>query len=272
MLTNRLIACFDVRNGMVTKAHQFNDNFDIDTAINMAKKVYQLQVDEVVFYDITASIEKRKINIDTIREVAKYLFVPFTVGGGIESLEDMYEVLKAGAEKISLDSMAVRNPSLISDGAKAFGRQCVVSSMQVKRVGKSITIPSGYEIFIDGAKVATGLDAIDWSRRVEDLGAGEICINSVDMDGTHKGFDLEITSQISDIVNVPVIASGGGGHPNHVVELFTKTSAMAAIISSLLYSPRLARNYSIQEIKEAMAASDIPIRKIVNCSVEKNKP
>lgn len=260
MLTKRLIACFDIKNGMVTKAHKFQNNIDIDFAENIARKIYDDQIDEIIFYDITASSEKRKIDIETVKKVAKYVFVPFTVGGGIKNLDDMYEVLKAGAEKISIDSMAVRNPGIIHEGAMAFGRQCIVLSMQVKRVEKTLKIPSGYEIAIDGARIFTGMDAVEWAKKAEDLGAGEICVNSIDQDGTHAGYDIEITSLISNNVNVPVIASGGAGKPEHLVEVFTKTGASAAIISSMLYSPLLDRNYSVKEIKEKLMEHEIPIR------------
>lgn len=260
MLTKRLIACFDMQNGMVTKAHQFQNNIPIDRAGLVADRIYQDQIDEIIFYDITASAEQRKIDLETVKKVARLVFVPFTVGGGIKSLDEMYEVLKAGAEKISIDSMAVRSPGLIREGAQAFGRQCIVLSMQVKRGARSTQIPSGYEIMIDGARVATGLDAVAWARQGEELGAGEICVNSIDRDGTHAGYDLEITSLISNQVNVPVIASGGAGTPGHVAEVFQKTGASAAIISSMLYSPLMPRNYSVREIKAYLAANQIPVR------------
>lgn len=260
MITKRLIACFDVMNGRVTKAQNFQDNIDIDDAEVIAEKMYNDQIDEIVFYDITASLQKRPTDLDTVRRVAKKVFVPFTVGGGISSLNDMYEVLKAGAEKISIDSMAVRKPSIITEGALAFGKQCIVLSMQVKNVGKSNKIPSGYEIAIDGARVFTGMDAVEWAIRGEGLGAGEICVNSIDGDGTHAGYDIEITSQIATAVNIPVIASGGAGNPKHLVDVFTKTDVSAAIISSMLYSPRIKRNYSVKEIKEELSLSNVPIR------------
>ena len=170
MLTKRLIACFDVVNGRVTKAQQFRDNIDVAPAEGLAQHLYDDQIDEIVFYDITASAEKRKIDLETVRRVARHVFVPFTVGGGIRSVDDMFEVLKAGAEKISVDSMAVRHPEIIRDGAEAFGRQCIVLSTQVKRVGARSGIPSGYEVFIDGAREATGIDALEWVRRGEELG------------------------------------------------------------------------------------------------------
>lgn len=260
MLTKRLIACFDVKNGYVTKAHKFQNNIDIGKAEEIAVKIYEDQIDEIIFYDITASSEKRKIDLDMVKKVAKHVFVPFTVGGGIKNLDDMYEVLKAGAEKISIDSMAVRNPQIINDGAKAFGSQCIVLSMQVKSVPPTSTIPSGYEIAIDGARVFTGMDAVEWAKRGEALGAGEICVNSIDNDGTHGGYDKKITAMIASAVNIPVIASGGAGTPEHLVEIFKESEASAGIISSMLYSPLISRNYSVKELKEELSRNSVPIR------------
>ncbi|GHV02637.1 imidazole glycerol phosphate synthase subunit HisF [Clostridia bacterium] len=260
MLTKRLIACFDVRGRYVTKAKQFQDNIDIEYAENMARTVYAQGIDEVIFYDILASAEKRRTDIDMVRRVAKELFIPFTVGGGVKTLSDMYEVLKAGAEKISVDSAAVRNPAIIQEGALAFGSQCVVLSMQVKRVEKTAAIRSGYEIAIDGARVFTGMDAVEWAKRGAGLGAGEICVNSIDNDGTHGGYDIEITEKVAAAVNVPVIASGGAGKPEHLTEVFTKTGASAAIISSMLYSPRLPKNYTVAEIKAELERAGVAVR------------
>lgn len=260
MLTKRLIACFDIKDGMVTKAHKFQNNIEIDTAERIAIKTYNDQIDEVIFYDITASSEKRSIDLDVVKMVARNIFVPFTVGGGIRSLDDMYKVLKAGAEKISVDSMAVRRPEIINEGALAFGSQCIVLSMQVKKVGRSAKIPSGYEIALDGARVFTGMDAVEWAKKGESLGAGEICVNSIDNDGTHGGYDLEITSLISSNVNIPVIASGGAGNAGHIVDVFNKTDASAAIISSILYSPRLKENLSVRDIKTALTGNGINVR------------
>lgn len=260
MLTRRLIACFDVHNGQVTKALQFQDNLVVGPAAEIARRIYDDQIDEIVFYDITASAEKRMTDLDTVRAVAREVFVPFTVGGGIRSLEDMYQVLKAGAEKISIDSMAVRDPQIIRQGAEAFGRQCMVLSMQVKRVAATPAIPSGYEIAIDGARVFTGMDAVQWARRGEELGAGEIVVNSIDGDGTMAGYDLEITGMVADAVNVPVIASGGAGQPQHLIDVFTRTGASGGIISSMLYSPRQPRAWSVREIKQKLAEAGVPIR------------
>lgn len=260
MLTKRLIACFDVIGDRVTKAVKFQNNIDVGPAEELAKIMYDEQIDELLFYDITASAEKRKINIDMVKRVAKCVFIPFAVGGGIKNLSDMHEVLKAGAEKISIDSMAVRNPSIIAEGARAFGSQCIILSTQVKRVEKSDKIPSGYEVYIDGARVATGMDAIEWIRRGQELGAGEICINSIDNDGTVSGYDINLMKMASEAVSVPLIASGGAGKPGHLKELFTQTAAQAAIISSMLYSPRLERNYKVAELKEYLMGENIPVR------------
>jgi cyclase len=260
MLTKRLIACFDVVDGRVTKAQQFQDNIDVAPAEELAAGLYEDQIDEIVFYDITASAERRKIDLDTVRAVARQVFVPFTVGGGIRSLDDMFEVLKAGAEKISVDSMAVRNPEIIREGARAFGRQCIVLSTQVKHVGIRAGVPSGYEVFIDGAREATGLDALDWVRRGEELGAGELVVNSIDRDGTASGYDLGITSAMAEAVNIPVIASGGAGNVDHIAAGLTDGGASAAIISSILYSPRFDRNLGVRELKDALVERGVLVR------------
>ena len=260
MLTNRLIACFDVIDGRVTKAQKFQDNIDVAPAEDLARHLYEDQIDEIVFYDITASAQKRKIDLETVRQVARHVFVPFTVGGGIRSIDDMFEVLKAGAEKISVDSMAVRNPDIIRRGADAFGTQCIVLSTQVKRVGVREGIPSGYEVFIDGARTATGLDALEWVKRGAGLGAGEIVVNSIDADGTAAGYELTITRAVADAVNVPVIASGGAGTVDHIAAGLTDGGASAAIISSILYSPRLERNLGVRELKSGLADRGVHLR------------
>lgn len=262
MITKRLIACFDIIGDRVTKAVKFQDNIDVGPAEDLASVMYDEQIDELIFYDITASAEKRRINIEVVKKVAARIFIPFTVGGGIKNLEDMHEALKAGAEKISIDSMAVRNPGIIKEGALAFGSQCIVLSTQVKRTQKSLKIPSGYEVYIDGARLATGMDAIEWIKRGQDLGAGEICINSIDNDGTLSGYDIELMQMAGEAVSVPLIASGGAGKPEHLKELFSKTAAQAAIISSMLYSPRMERNYKVAEIKEYLMKENIHVRPI----------
>lgn len=258
MLTKRLIACFDIIDGRVTKAVQFQDNIDVAPAEAMAETLYHAQIDELIFYDITASAQKRRIDIETVKRVASRVFIPFTVGGGIKDLNDMYEVLKAGAEKISIDSMAVRNPQIIAEGAKAFGSQCIVLSTQVKRTK---SMPSGYEVYIDGARQATGLDAKEWIKRGQGLGAGEICLNSIDNDGTLSGYDLELMKLAEDTVSVPLIASGGAGLPEHLKALFAGTEAQAAIISSMLYSPRMKRNYTVHELKDYLTQNNVKVRR-----------
>ena len=257
MLTKRLIACFDIINDRVTKAVQFQDNIDIASAEELAEKMYEEGIDEIIFYDITASSEKRKINMETVRKTASRVFIPFAVGGGIKNLEDMYETLKAGAEKISVDSMAVRNPKIITEGAKAFGSQCIVLSTQVKHTGKT---KSGYEVYIDGARLATGIDAIGWMRQAQDLGAGEICVNSIDNDGTMAGYDISLMVLAQNAVSVPLIASGGAGLPEHLLELFTKTKAQGAIISSMLYSTRAQKNFTVKELKDYLLNNNINVR------------
>jgi len=257
MLTKRLIACFDIIGERVTKAVRFKDNIDVAPADLLAQKMYDAGIDELIFYDITASAEKRGIDIETVKKVASKVFIPFTVGGGIKTLNDMYEALKAGAEKISVDSMAVRNPTIIYEGAKAFGSQCIVLSTQVKKTGRT---QSGYEVFIDGARLATGKDALEWIKQGEKLGAGEICINSIDRDGTLSGFDIELMKLAEKKVNVPLIASGGAGKAEHLKTLFSETQAQAAIISSMLYSPRLERNFTVRELKDYLAENNVRVR------------
>lgn len=259
MLTKRLIACFDIINGRVTKAVKFQNNIDVAPAEQLAEAMYNTHIDELVFYDITASAQKRAIDIETVKKVAGRVFIPFTVGGGIKDLKDMYQALKAGAEKISVDSMAVRNPHIISDGAKAFGSQCIVLSVQVK---KALQMTSGYEVYIDGARLATGMDAVEWIKRGQQLGAGEICLNSIDCDGTLSGFDVELMKIAGSAVSVPLIASGGAGKPEHLKAVFTETDTQAAIISSMLYSPRLEKNYTPEELKIYLQQNDVCVRPV----------
>ena len=259
MLKNRLIACFDVKNGRVTKALQFEDNIDVADPGELAARLYADGVDEIVAYDIMASAERRQIDLAMVRQIAEQTFVPLTIGGGIASLDDMHAVLDAGAEKISLDSMAVRNPRIVTEGSDEFGRQCIVLSMQVKRVERTDQIPSGYEVAIDGARTYTGMDALAWARRGEELGAGEIVVNSIDRDGTGVGYDTDITGVIAGAVSLPVIASGGAGTAEHVQSAFL-SGATGAIVSSMLYSPRVARLSSVNELKNELLGLGAHIR------------
>jgi cyclase len=256
MLTKRIIPCLDVRAGKVTKGVKFVGNVDVGDPVELAKMYYEQGADEIVFYDITASNEKRDIFIDVVERVAKNIFIPFTVGGGLRTVEDMRKVLLAGAEKVSVDSGAIRNPNVINEGSKAFGAQCILLSMQVLKVEPCETTPSGYEVFIDGGRTATGKDAIQWAIEGVERGAGEICVNSIDGDGTKDGFELDLTANIAKAVSVPVIASGGGGNAQHVIDVFKKTKAEAAILASILHN----RETTIGEIKSMMTGEGIPAR------------
>ena len=256
MLTKRIIPCLDVRAGKVTKGVKFKGNVDVGDPGEMARQYYEAGADEIVFYDITASNERRDILIDVVRAVAAEIFIPFSVGGGLRTLKDMRAVLLAGAEKVSIDSGAVRDPRLIAEGARAFGSQCVVLSMQVQQRAPTEHLPSGYEIVIDGGRTRTGLDALEWARRGEELGAGELCVNSVDQDGTTAGFEIELTRRMAERVGIPVIASGGAGSPADLAEVFTAGKADAAIVASITHYG----DYTIGEIKADLAARGINVR------------
>jgi len=256
MLSKRIIPCLDVRDGKTTKGIRFQNNIEIGDPVEMARYYYEQGADELVFYDITASNERRKIMIDVVRGVAENIFIPFSVGGGIRSLEDIRAVLLAGAEKVSVNSAAIRNPSIISDGAKAFGSQCIVLGMDVKSVPLSARIPSGYEMVIDGGRVFTGLDALDWAKEAERLGAGEICLNSIDADGTQKGYELNLTALISENVGIPVIASGGAGSIEHIYDVLTKGKADAALVASIVHYGSV----SIKDIKSNLQGRHVKVR------------
>lgn len=256
MLSKRIIPCLDVRNGKLTKGVKFKGNIDIGDPVETALHYYQEGADEIVFYDITASSEKRNIMIETVRKVAEKIFIPFSVGGGIKTVDEMREVLLAGAEKVSVNSAAVRDPSIISKGAESFGSQCVVLGMDVKKVEKTARIPSGYEIVIDGGRSYTGIDALEWAKRGEALGAGEICLNSIDADGTRDGYELELNTLISSSVNIPVIASGGAGAPEHLFRVLNEDSADAVLIASMTHYGE----YSIREIKTYLHEKGIKVR------------
>lgn len=259
MLAKRIIPCLDVRDGKVTKGVQFLKNVDVGDPVAMARYYYTEGADEIVFYDITASNERRGIMLDVVRAVAREIFIPFSVGGGLRTLDDMRAVLLAGAEKVSIDSGAVRNPAIISEGARAFGSQCIVLSMQVKKTGVRPEVPTGYEVVIDGGRQPTGSDALAWSLEGERLGAGELCINSIDRDGTKLGYDLEITRRISEAVSIPVIASGGAGEPSHLRDAFTTGMADAAIVASIVHYGE----HPIPALKSYLKGSGVEIRDAV---------
>ncbi len=257
MISKRIIPCLDVKDGRTTKGIKFKDNVEIGDPVEMALFYYKEGADELVFYDITASYEKRNIMLDVVKRVASNIFIPFSVGGGIKNIEDMRNVLLAGAEKVSVNSAAVKNPNIISEGAAAFGSQCIVLGMDVKYVGKSEKIPSGYEIVINGGRTFMGIDALMWAKKGEELGAGEICLNSIDADGTKDGYELNLTALISENVNIPVIASGGAGEPKHLFEALTTGKADAALIASMVHYG----SYSINDIKKYLASKNVNIRK-----------
>jgi len=256
MLKKRLIICLDVRDGKVTKGVRFQGNVDVGDPVRMAEHYSEGGVDELIFYDIGASPGKKDIMIDVVRRVAERVFIPFAVGGGLRTVDDMRRVLLAGADKVSIDTAAVRNPDLISDGARRFGSQCIVLGMQARRVERSGDIPSGYEVCVEGARVATGKDAVQWARKAEQFGAGEICVNSIDADGTEAGYDLEVTSMVSESVRIPVIASGGAGKPEHLRDVLTEGKADAALIASMVHFDK----YSIEDIKRSLDAAGVPVR------------
>lgn len=255
-VSKRIIPCLDVREGRTTKGIKFQNNVDIGDPVEMARHYYEAGADELVFYDITASHEKRGIMIDVVRRVAETIFIPFSVGGGIRCVADMRDVLLAGAEKISVNSAAVKNPAIIAEGADAFGSQCVVLGMDVKEVPVSDAIPSGYEIVINGGRKHMGIDALWWAKEAERLGAGEICLNSIDADGTRTGYELNLTALISASVSIPVIASGGGGKPTHLADVLKEGKADAALIASMVHYG----DYTIPEIKTHLKENGVRVR------------
>ena len=259
MLAKRIIPCLDVRAGKVTKGIKFLENVDVGDPVAMARYYYEQGADELVFYDITASNERRGIMLEVVDAVAREIFIPFSVGGGLRTLEDMRAVLLAGAEKVSIDSGAVRDPAIIAAGARAFGSQCIVLSMQVKRTGARTQVPSGYEVVIDGGRLFTGRDSIEWAHQGERLGAGELVINSIDRDGTKSGYDLEITRRISESVSIPVVASGGAGRPEHLRDAFTRGAADAAIVASIVHYGE----HPIPELKRYLRGAGVEVREAI---------
>lgn len=254
MLERRVIVCLDVRDGRTTKGVRFVDNEDVGDPVAMARTYYEQGVDELVFYDITASAERRGIMLDVVRAVAAQVFIPFAVGGGIGSLEQMQAVLLAGAEKVSVNSPAVRTPRLIAEGAAAFGRQCIVLGMDAKR---DPAMPSGYRVYIDGLRTATDLDALEWGQRAVELGAGEVVLNAIDTDGTQAGYELTVTRMLADKLPVPVVASGGAGSVEHVAEVLTDGHADAALVASIVHYGTC----TVGDIKEHLAARGVPVRR-----------
>lgn len=253
MLKKRVIVCLDVKDGRTTKGVKFQNNIDIGDPVEMAKEYYRQGVDELVFYDIIASARGRGPILDLISKVASQVFIPFCVGGGINTIEDIRLTILAGAEKVSLNSPAVKNPELITEGARIFGNQCIVLGMDVR---KDPTKPSGYGTTIHGGRVDTGLDALEWAKKGVSLGAGEIVLNSMDADGMKTGYDVELTRMIAEAVPVPVIASGGGGTPQHLADVLKEGKADAALIASMVHT----MGYTVDGIKKDLDKMGVPVR------------
>jgi len=253
MLAKRIIPCMDVDCGRVVKGIKFINIKDAGDPVELAKEYNKQGADELVFLDITASHEKRDIMIDVVRKVAKQIFIPFTVGGGLRTIEDIRKILNAGADKVSLNTAAVKNPNFIKQAANKFGSQCIVVAIDAKRNPK---MKNGFEVYTYGGRTPTGIDAIEWAKKAEKLGAGEILLTSMDRDGTKKGFDLELTKKISEAVNIPVIASGGVGSPKHFLEAFKQGKADAALAASIFHYGE----YSVKDIKYYLNKNGVIVR------------
>ena len=251
MLAKRIIPCLDVKDGRVVKGVHFVNLRDAGDPVDQARLYDRMGADELVFLDISATPEGRATTVEMVRRVAEQVFLPFTVGGGVRTLEDMRRLLLAGADKISVNSAAVRNPQLLADAARRFGSQCIVLALDARRVA-----PSRWEVVISGGREPTGLDAVEWARRAVSLGAGEILLTSMDADGTRAGYDLELTSAVASAVPVPVIASGGAGNKEHFFQVLTRGKADAALAASLFHD----RDLTIAEVKEYLAAKGVPVR------------
>ena len=251
MHTKRIIPCLDVKNGRVVKGINFVNLVDAGDPVQVASAYDKAGADELVFLDITASSDQRNIVVDMVRRVAETIFIPFTVGGGIRTVDDFKAILREGADKVSVNSAAIDNPNLIAEAADKFGSQCVVVGIDAKRSGKG-----GYNVFINGGRVDMNLDLGDWVKEIEERGAGEICLNSIDTDGVRGGFDLDMLNFVCSRVKIPVIASGGCGSIDHFSEVFEKTASSAALAASLFHFGEL----TVDEVKEHLRQHNIPVR------------
>ncbi len=250
MLAKRIIPCLDIKDGRVVKGVNFVNLRDAGDPVEQARLYDEQGADELVFLDISATHEGRKTTLELVSRVAETVFMPLTVGGGIREADDMRNLLLAGADKVSVNSAAVKRPELLSDGAARFGAQCIVLAIDARRNG------SGWEVYVNGGRVPTGIDVIEWAVRAVELGAGEILLTSMDADGTLAGYDIELTRIVSDIVSVPVIASGGAGTPAHFADVLTKGNADAALAASLFHDGKLR----IPELKKELQKRNIPVR------------
>lgn len=254
MLTKRIIPCLDVKDGRVVKGTNFLNLRDAGDPVEVAARYEQEGADELVFLDITASHEKRNIILDVVYRTAAVCFMPVTVGGGIRTLDDIRNLLNAGADKVSINSTACKDPEFVARAAQRFGSQCIVVNIDPKRVQKDGR--EVWEVHIHGGRTPTGLEAVPWARRVQELGAGEIVLTSMDADGTKNGYDLEITRAVSDAVTIPVVASGGAGAPEHLYAALTEGGADAALAASIFHFGQ----YTIQQTKQYLAEQNVPVR------------
>lgn len=252
MFTKRVIPCLDCKNGRVVKGTNFIDLRDAGDPVEVAAAYDKEGADEIVFLDITATSDDRNTTVELVRKVAEKVFIPFTVGGGIRTVDDFRTLLREGADKISVNSAAINNPDLINQAADKFGSQCVVVAIDAKRRSDN----SGFDVYRSGGRINTGLDAIKWAKEAYKRGAGEILLTSMDCDGTKAGYDIELTRSITDVVNIPVIASGGAGKKEHFADAFLKANADAVLAASLFHYKEL----EIMELKEYLKSKDIPVR------------
>lgn len=252
MFTKRIIPCLDVNDGRVVKGVNFVNLRDAGDPVEIAAAYDKAGADELVFLDITASSDDRRTVVDMVRRVAEKVFIPFTVGGGIRSVEDFKALLREGADKISINSSAINRPELISEAADKFGSQCVVVAIDARRRADG----SGFNIFKNGGRIDVGIDAVEWAMQADRMGAGEILLTSMDCDGTKAGYDMELTRQVAEAVSVPVIASGGAGKPEHFYDVLTAGKAEAALAASLFHYKEL----EIRQVKEYLAGRDVAVR------------
>ena len=257
MLAKRIIPCLDVTAGRVVKGVKFVDLIDAGDPVEQAIYYDKEGADELVFLDITASSDQRFIMLDVVRRVAEKVFIPFTVGGGINDVETIREILASGADKVSVNTAAIKDPTLITRGAEKFGSQCIVVAIDAKRQSTVDSRQSTWQVYTHGGRTPTGLDAVEWAQKAEKLGAGEILLTSMDRDGTKNGYELELTRAIADAVNIPVIASGGAGTKDHIYDAFLRGGADAALLASLLHF----RELTIKEIKDHLEAKGITVRR-----------
>jgi cyclase len=255
MLTRRIIPCLDVDRGRVVKGVKFFDHVDAGDPVEQAERYQQDGADELVFYDITASHEGRDIMADLVSHVVEQCFMPLTVGGGIRTLDDATRLIQAGAEKVSVNSAAVKNPQLVADIARKFGRCATVLGLDANRV-KRDDGSEAWHVFVNGGRVDTGIDVMAWVKRAEDLGAGEIVLNVMNADGTTAGYDLEMTAAVSEAVKIPVVASGGAGSPQHIYDVLTAGRADAALAASIFHFNK----HSVPEVKRFLAERGVPVR------------